>query len=94
MAFCPSGFSYSADYGQLPEEAWALYADFFVDAYAMVSVEEDRARLFETAVLSGEGAFGDKPALWLKLDWFCRAVRAYFDTEGWPARTIWEMALE
>lgn len=93
MEYCPEGFVYSGDYAGRPED-WARVSDFFVDSYAMVSIREDRARLFETAVLQGEGAFSDSPALWLKLKCFADAIRSHFDTEGWPERTIWELALE
>lgn len=86
MAYCPSGFSYG-------QQDWAGYADFFVDAYAMTDMKEDRASVFEAAVLGGEGAFEGKSALWLKLYCFCGAIRDHFDTTGWPPVTIWELAL-
>ena len=85
MAFCPGDFSY----GQTGD-----YPDFFADAYAMTSIREDRARTFEDAVLYGPGAFDGRPALWLKLEYFSRAIRAHFDTTGWPEKTVWELALE
>lgn len=87
MEFCPDGFVYG-------EGEWAVYADFFVDAYAMTDRKEDRARVFEAAVQGGPGVFDDRPALWLKLEYFSRAIRGYFDTEGWPPKTAWELALE
>lgn len=86
MEYCPEGFVYG-------EGTWAQYPDFFTDEYAMQNIREDRARLFETAVQKGEGAFGDSPALWLKLNCFAEAIRSRFDTAGWPERTIWELAL-
>lgn len=86
MEYCPEGFGYG-------QGSWEQYPDFFVDEYAMQNMKEDRARLFETAVQKGEGAFSDSPALWLKLSYFSEAIRACFDTELWPERTIWELAL-
>ena len=85
MAFCPNGFSY----GQTGD-----YPDFFADAYAMTDIREDRARTFEDAILGGPGVYGDRPALWLKLSCFSRAIRAHFDTTGWPEKTAWELALD
>lgn len=85
MAFCPGGFQY----GQTGD-----YPDFFADAYAMTNMKEDRARTFEDAILSGPGAYADRPALWLKLELFSRAIRTHFDTTGWPEKTLWELALE
>ena len=86
MELNPSGFRY--DSGD-----WERFSDFFVDAYAMTNLTEDRAAVFEAAVMGGEGIFGGKSPLWLKLHTFCEGIRTHFDTEGWPAVTIWELAL-
>lgn len=85
MEFCPDGFVYGGE-----ED----YEGFFADTYATTDLREDRARTFEAAVLGGPGIFEDQPALWLKLEYFSRAIRSYFDTEGWPGKTIWELGLE
>ena len=87
LAFCPKAFSYGD--GNFDD-----YPDFFADEYAMENMKEDRARTFEEAMLYGAGVYEDKPALWLKLEYFSRAIRAYFDMEGWPEKTAWEQALE
>lgn len=87
MSFCPSGFQFGG--GQ-----WEDYADFFADPYAMTDIREDRARTFEEAALRGPGVYADRPALWLKLDCFSRAIRAHFDTEGWTEKPFWELALK
>ena len=87
MAFCPKAFSYGD--GNFDD-----YPDFFADEYAMENMKEDRARTFEEAMLFGAGVYEDKPALWLKLEYFSRAIRTHFDTEGWPEKTAWEQALE
>lgn len=87
MDFCPGGFVYG-------QGNFADYPDFFADAYAMQNLKEDRARTFEDAMLSGAGVYADRPALWLKLDSFSRAIRAHFDTTGWPEKTAWEQVLE
>lgn len=87
LDLCPPGFSYGGgDY--------ADYPDFFADAYAMTDIREDRARTFEEAMLLGPGVYRDRPALWLKLEAFSRAIRAHFDTDGWPEKTAWELALD
>lgn len=86
MDLCPTGFAYG------PEQA--LYPDFFVDEYAMTDLREDRARTFEEAISRGPGAYADAPALWLKLEYFSRAIRTHFDTTLWPEKTAWELALE
>lgn len=86
LRLCPSDFSYGSG-------DWEAYSDFFVDAYAMENIREDRAAVFEAAVLNGAGAFDGKSPLWLKLYTFSEAIRHHFDTEGWPDVAIWELAL-
>ena len=87
LSFCPSGFQYGCG-------DWESLADFFVDGYAMTDIREDRARTFEEAAIYGPGVYADKSALWLKLEYFSRAIREHFDTEGWPEKTFWEMGIE
>ena len=87
LSFCPGGFSYG-------DGNFEVYPDFFADEYAMENMKEDRARTFEDAMLCGAGVYADKPALWLKLESFSRAIRAHFDTTGWPEKTQWEQAME
>ena len=87
MSFCPKAFSYG-------EGNFEDYPDFFADEYAMENMKEDRARTFEDAMLYGAGVYEDKPALWLKLNCFASAIRAHFDTSGWPEKTLWEQSLE
>lgn len=87
MAFCPGGFTYG-------QGAFDDYPDFFADAYAMTSLREDRARTFEDAALYGPGVYADRPAMWLKMEYFSRAIREHFDTTGWPEQTFWELALQ
>lgn len=41
----------------------------------------------------GPGVFEDSPALWLKLEYFSRALRTHFGTADWPLKTAWEEAL-
>ena len=87
MTFCPKAFAYGSG-------SYEDYPDFFADEYAMENMKEDRARTFEDAMLYGAGVYEDKPALWLKLNCFASAIRAHFDTTGWPEKTPWEQALE
>lgn len=87
MELCPGGFAYGVG-------DFERYPDFFADAYAMENIREDRARTFEDGILGGPGVYTDRPALWLKLEYFSRAIRSHFDTTGWPEKTIWELALE
>lgn len=87
LELCPSGFSWG-------DRNWEDYPDFFVDAYAMQNIREDRARTFEEAMLRGSGVYEGRPALWLKLEYLSGAIRSHFATPHWPAETPWEAALD
>jgi hypothetical protein len=82
----PSGFRYGSG-------DWEGVSEFFADPYAMTNLTEDRAAVFEAAVMGGQGAFDGKSPLWLKLYTFSEAIRGHFDTDGWPAAAVWELAL-
>lgn len=86
MELNPPGFQYGTG-------DWEAYSDFFAEAYSMENILEDRASVFEAAVMGGIGTFDGKSPLWLKLHTFAQAIRAHFDTQGWPAAAIWELAL-
>lgn len=86
MELNPPGFRYGSG-------EWSAVSDFFADAYAMTALTEDRAAVFEAAVMGGPGAFEGKAPLWLKLHSFSQAIRDHFDTTGWPDTAIWELAL-
>lgn len=86
LRLCPPEFQYGSG-------DWEGYSDFFADAYAMTDMKEDRAAVFEAAMMGGEGVFDGKSPLWLKLSHFSAAIRDHFDTTGWPAAAIWELAL-
>ena len=67
----------------------------FIDGYATIKPTEDRARVLEYAMVNwGEYYFEPGTVLIKKLDYYSRCIRDAFDTEGWPAVTIWEQYLK
>lgn len=87
----PEGFVYNETYyGTLDPQ----YADYFVDAYACTNETEDRACIMEYAMIQDASVFEGKEGLNRKLDYYCAGIRAYFDTTGWPEKTLWEQMLQ
>lgn len=65
----PSGFSYGED---------AADPNAFVDAYAMTSPFEDRARILECAMMEDMDSLFQSPSLQKKLQTICAAIRQAF----------------
>ena len=90
----PDGFEYAYEYEGFDE--WTLEgeeAEYFIDAYSMVSPTEDRARVMEFALNGSDWVFDDYPYLKEKLAYYSECIRDSFDTTGWPEVTAWEEAL-
>ena len=89
----PSWFGgYTYDYSW---ERDVLEGNAFIDGYATIKPTEDRARVLEYAMVDwGEAFFPKGSVLARKLDYYARCIRDAFDTEGWPAVTIWEQYLK
>ena len=67
----------------------------FIDGYATIKPTEDRARVLEYAMVNwGDHYFEPGTVLTKKLDYYSRCIRDAFDTEGWPAVTVWEQYLK
>ena len=96
----PEGFTYIEDATQQnPEQPWMLYTSspediHFVDSYACVSRQEDRARIMEFFMTHDDEArlLIQSPFIRLKLQMMCDAVRSTFDTTGWE-NVRWERLL-
>lgn len=90
-ALNPKGFKYTEDYTkQDPTQPGLLYTDspkeiHFVDAYACVKRQEDRARIMEYFMTFDEESriLIQSPFIRKKLQMMCDAVRSTFDTTGW-----------
>ena len=83
---------YTYDYSW-ERDVWDYGA--FIDGYATIKPTEDRARVLEYAMVNwGDYYFEPGTVLTKKLDYYSRCIRDAFDTEGWPAVTIWEQYLK
>ena len=93
----PAGFTYTGDAARTdPSQPWILYAGlpediYFVDSYACVSRQEDRARIMEYLMTREDEAaiLLQSPHIRRKLALMNEAVRRAFDTAGWD-RVRWE----
>ena len=70
----PKGFDYTYDYTAAPE----ANTDAFIDAFATVSPVEDRARVFEYAMLADAGDSFQSAIMQKKLSTLCAGIRKAF----------------
>lgn len=99
-ALNPKGFTYGEDYTkQDPTQPGLLYTSspneiHFVDAYACVNRQEDRARIMEYFMTCEDETqiLIQSPYIRKKLQMMCDAVRSNFDTTGWE-NVRWERLL-
>lgn len=99
-ALNPVGFTYwndSGDYDRY-DARWTMFDNgegvYFVDSYAKLAAQEDRARIMEYFMVHEDeaGLLIQSDAIRQKLEWMCRAVRECFDTAGWGTPR-WEKLL-
>lgn len=97
VALNPENGGYYGSYEMLPMEYYQeSFTPYFVYDYGKSFPTEDRAILFESAMmgtLSQFSAAEHKP-LYDKLAYYCQCIRDSFDTFGWPEHTSWETALD
>ncbi len=90
----PSGFVYS--FQNQPNDGWEAYltgkSRAFVDAYSMTYPKEDRARVFEYAMLPGNADVFRSETMQTKLTALCQAIRQAYGLK--KAETLpWEQYL-
>lgn len=93
----PGGFAYDYDYAANETRqvgSW-LDADIrcFVDRYAMSFPKEDRARLFEYAMVPGSEALFAASPLQYKLKTLCQSIREAYGLKSYPEALPWEQYL-
>ena len=93
----PAGFSYDYDYAANETRqvgSW-LDADIrcFVDRYAMSFPKEDRARLFEYAMVPGSETLFAASPLQYKLKTLCQSIREAYGLKEYPEALPWEQYL-
>ncbi len=83
-ALNPEGFEYYESRIGIPESVlYDGYEGWFIDVYSRVSASEDRARLFEYAMMGWDWAFGSSPGRTAKLDYYWQCIYETFGHEGW-----------
>lgn len=100
-ALNPQGFTYTYDAALIDSDRirWTLYGGslpnvYFVDSYAQMNEQEDRARIMEYFMVHTEEAelLIQSPAIRQKLQCMCNAIRDNFDTSSWSS-VCWEELL-
>lgn len=96
VALNPENGGYYGSYEIMPMEYYQeVFAPYFAVDYGKSFSTEDRATIFETAMVGTYQIFSPNVSypLYLKLQYYCQCVRDCFDTTGWPEYTTWEATL-
>lgn len=91
----PSKFQYDNDYITNLDRDGSKYLDagnrYFIDTYSMSYAVEDRARIFEYAILPGNESYFESKHMQAKLQMLCDGLRDVFRLEA--ESYIWEQYL-
>lgn len=87
-ALNPDGFSYYETKTGIPQSVlYDGYEAWFIDVYSRVNASEDRARIFEYAMMGWDWAFESSPGRMAKLEYYWQCIYESFGSEGWEAGT-------
>jgi hypothetical protein len=103
----PEDFDYSYDYSSFYDADFVntfvmKYMDAFIGEYGMTYPTEDRAMIFGIACQIDTDDTDFYPTwndivngsyIQAKYEYYCKSIRAGFDTTGWPETTFWETGL-
>lgn len=93
----PAGFEYDYGYAANQDRDSGVYLQWehraFIDTYSMSFPKEDRARIFEYAMLEESKELFQTPALQAKLQALCSGIREAYGLEESEARFLWEQHL-
>lgn len=92
----PSGFSYSLDYGSTADRSVYLSGQHraFVDHYSMTYPKEDRARIFEYAMLPDQASVFSSDIMQEKLQAICTGIREAYGLGKYEGELLWEQYLD
>lgn len=94
----PAGFDYAYGYSANENRDAGIYLQpeyrAFVDSYSMSFPKEDRARIMEYAMLPGNEALFEAPAIQAKLSALCEGIREAYGLEKAEETFLWEQYLE
>ena len=93
----PAGFSYDLDHGTNAKRNSGVYLEgdsrAFVDTYSMSFPKEDRARIFEYAMLPNQEDLFHSPIMQQKLLSICTGIRETYGLTAHPETFPWEQYL-
>lgn len=91
----PAGFTYAGTYLDISgSNIWQyVNSGYFVNDYACRFATEDRATMFEMAMINNTYIYSKNPGLKKKLEYYAACIRDCFDTTGWPDTAPWETVL-
>lgn len=92
----PEAGGYYNSYEIMPMEYYQeAFVDCFAYDYGKTYATEDRATVFETAMMGNYQRFSPAVSQTLhdKLEYYSQCIRDCFDTTGWPEYTTWEETL-
>lgn len=89
----PKGFSYDYDYTANRDRDGSDYADAFIDTFAMSFPTEDRARIFEYAMMAGNEEIYASGTIQQKLATLCGGIRKAFGLKDSEEVFPWEQYL-
>ena len=94
----PEGFAYDGSYTEYESHENSPYLQgedrAFIDAYSMTYAHEDRATIFEYAMMDGCGEYFESEALQNKLIVVCKAIRRAFGWRYYEGTFPWEQYLK
>ena len=94
----PSGFSYDLDHSSNAKRNSGVYLETdqraFVDTYSMSFPKEDRARIFEYAMLPGQEALFRPKIMQSKLQAICTGIREAYGLKKSEECFLWEQYLQ
>lgn len=94
----PSGFKYDYSYITNQTRDAGVYLQptsrAFADTYSMSFPKEDRARIWENAMLPGNKTLFQSPTMQRKLAAVCKGIRDAYGLKDWESPLVWEQYLE
>lgn len=90
----PPGFAYDRDYVKNQQRDGSAYADAFIDTYSMSFPEEDRARIMEYAMNSGNARYFASDTMQAKLRQLAKGIREAFGLQDSSEVYLWEQYLK
>lgn len=94
----PAGFSYDYDYIANESRQAGVYLEgenrAFIDTYSMSYPKEDRARIMEYAMTSGNDSLFQSQTMQSKLLAVCQGIREAYGLKKSPETYLWEQYLE